>query len=70
MASSFTVAELQAQIPRLRRHARALTGSRERADDLTQDTLERAWNKRALWRADPALGARSLGAWLFAVMHS
>lgn len=70
MASGFTVAELQAQIPRLRRYARALTGSRERADDLTQDTLERAWNKRALWRADPALGACSLGAWLFAVMHN
>ena len=29
-------------IPRLRRYARLLAGSRERADDLVQDTLERA----------------------------
>lgn len=68
--SGFTATELQAQIPRLRRYARALTGSREAADDLTQDTLERAWLKRSLWQADAALGARSLGAWLFAVMHN
>lgn len=61
----FTVEQLQAQIPRLRRYARALTGSREAADDLTQDTLERAWSKRALWRADT-----NLRAWLFKVMHN
>jgi RNA polymerase sigma-70 factor, ECF subfamily len=67
---SFSPAELEAHIPRLRRYARALTGSREAADDLTQDTLERAWAKRALWRAgvgDPSGGLR---AWLFAVMHN
>ena len=29
-------------LPRLRRYARALTGDRGRADDLVQDTLERA----------------------------
>ena len=41
------IAEL---IPRLRRYARALTGERAAADDLVQDTLERAWRKLALWR--------------------
>ncbi|UCG96011.1 MAG: RNA polymerase sigma factor [Burkholderiales bacterium] len=62
---AFTAAELEALIPRLRRFARALTGSREAADDLTQDTLERAWAKRELWQA-----GTNLRAWLFAVMHS
>jgi len=62
--SAFTAAEVEALIPRLRRFARALTGSREEADDLTQDTLERAWNKRELWQA-----GTNLRAWLFAVMH-
>lgn len=61
---AFTAAEIEALIPRLRRFARALTGSREAADDLTQDTLERAWTKRELWQA-----GTNLRAWLFAVMH-
>jgi RNA polymerase sigma-70 factor (ECF subfamily) len=61
---AFTVAELEALIPRLRRFARALTGSREAADDLTQDALERAWVKRDLWQP-----GTNLRAWLFAVMH-
>lgn len=63
--SGFTAAEVEALIPRLRRYARALTGSRDAADDLTQDTLERAWSKRALWRP-----GTSLRAWLFTVMHN
>jgi RNA polymerase sigma-70 factor (ECF subfamily) len=62
--AAFTASDLEALIPRLRRYARALTGSREAADDLTQDTLERAWLKRDLWQA-----GTSLRAWLFAVMH-
>lgn len=37
-------------IPRLRRYARALTGERARADDLVQDTLERALIKLHLWQ--------------------
>ena len=65
MPTGFTVEQLQAQIPRLRRYARALTGSREAADDLVQDALERAWTKRTLWRPDS-----NLRAWLFAVMHN
>lgn len=35
-------AQATAVIPRLRRYARALTGDAMRADDLVQDTLERA----------------------------
>ena len=52
-------------IPRLRRYARALTGSPFRADDLVQDTLERAFAKWHLWRT-----GTNLRAWLFAVMHN
>jgi len=52
-------------IPRLRRYARALTGERAAADDLVQDTLERAWRKLALWRP-----GSDLRAWLFTIMHN
>lgn len=52
-------------IPRLRRYARALTGERGVADDLVQDTLERAWNKFHLWRR-----GSDLRAWLFTIMHN
>ncbi len=56
---------VQELIPRLRRYARALTGERSAADDLVQDTLERAWNKLHLWRS-----GSDLRAWLFTVMHN
>jgi RNA polymerase sigma-70 factor (ECF subfamily) len=52
-------------IPRLRRYARALTGDRTVADDLVQDTLERAWVKLHLWRS-----GSDLRAWLFTIMHN
>jgi len=52
-------------IPRLRRYARALTGERNAADDLVQDTLERAWIKLHLWRS-----GSDLRAWLFTIMHN
>jgi len=57
--------ELVAAIPRLRRYARVLTGDATRADDLVQDTLARAWEKRRLWQA-----GTDLRAWLFTVMHN
>lgn len=54
------------QIPSLRRYARALTGgNRENADDLVQDTLERAYAKWSLFR----MGAE-LRPWLFSIMHN
>lgn len=52
-------------IPRLRRYARALTGERARADDLVQDTLERALIKLHLWQP-----GSDLRAWLFTLMHN
>ena len=42
-------AQLEACVPRLRRYARALTGERAAADDLVQDTLERAWGRLPSW---------------------
>lgn len=56
--------DLLAEIPRLRRYARALTGDPARADDLVQDTLERALGKWTLWRPG------DLGAWLRTLMHN
>jgi RNA polymerase sigma-70 factor, ECF subfamily len=62
---TFSAADAEQWIPRLRRYALALTGEREAADDLIQDTLERAWRKRALWQP-----GSDLRAWLFTVMHN
>ena len=56
---------LAQQIPRLRRYARALTGERSAADDLVQDTLERALGRFHLWRQ-----GSDLRAWLFTIMHN
>jgi RNA polymerase sigma-70 factor (ECF subfamily) len=56
---------VEQQIPRLRRYARALTRSRDRADDLVQDTLSRALDKQHLWQP-----GTNLGAWLFTIMHN
>lgn len=52
-------------IPGLRRYARALTADAWSADDLVQDTLERACSKWRLW-----LVGSDLRAWLFALMHN
>ena len=62
--NEFTV-RVNELIPRLRRYARALTGERGAADDLVQDTLERAWTKLHLWRS-----GSDLRAWLFTIMHN
>jgi RNA polymerase sigma-70 factor, ECF subfamily len=42
-----------------------LVGDRASADDLVQDTLERAWTKLHLFRQ-----GTDLRAWLFTVMHN
>lgn len=66
--------DLIAHLPRLRRYARALTGDPASADDLVQDTLERAWARLHQWRApaegDPADPSERLRAWLFTLMHN
>ena len=58
-------AQVVEQLPGLRRYARALTGNAWAADDLVQDTLERACRKWLLWR-----GGSDLRAWLFTLMHN
>jgi RNA polymerase sigma-70 factor (ECF subfamily) len=55
---------IEAQIPRLRRYARALLHDKDRADDLVQDTLVRGLDKIHLYRYG------SLRAWLFTIMHN
>jgi RNA polymerase sigma-70 factor, ECF subfamily len=54
-----------AQIPHLRRYARALLGDRAMAEDLVQDSLERAWSRFHLWRE-----GSNLRTWLFTIMHN
>jgi RNA polymerase sigma-70 factor, ECF subfamily len=57
---------LEAQIPQLRRYARALTrGNVERADDLVQNCLIRAVAKEHLWQP-----GTDLRAWLFTILHN
>lgn len=56
--------QLSDHLPGLRRYARLLTGNAWAADDLVQDTLERACRKWLLWRA-----GTDLRAWLFTLMH-
>jgi len=58
-------ADIVACIPQLRRYARGLNADREGADDLVQDTLERAWRKYSMWQ-----GRSELRAWMFGIMHN
>lgn len=58
-------AAILTELPRLRRYARAMVGDRAAADDLVQDTLERAWSRFAQWRP-----GSDLRAWLFGIMHN
>ena len=55
---------LIAELPRLRRYGRALLGDAARADDLVQDTVERALRKAAHWQGG------NLRAWLLTLMHN
>jgi RNA polymerase sigma factor (sigma-70 family) len=57
--------ELLASLPRLRRYAQALRRNREDADDLVQDTLERAWARAVLWQ-----GVGDMPTWLTSIMHN
>ena len=57
---------IEAQIPELRRFARVLLrGDREAADDLVQDTLERALARWHLWRAEG-----NLRGWLYTILYN
>jgi RNA polymerase sigma-70 factor (ECF subfamily) len=57
--------DLMEHVPRLRRYARALLTNRELADDLVQDTLERALSRSKMFEA-----GTDLRAWLFTIMHN
>ncbi len=59
------IARLEAEIPRLRRYARALTRNAANADDLVQNCLARAVAKQHLWQE-----GTDLRAWLFTIMHN
>ncbi len=56
---------LEAEIPRLRRYARALTRDAVHADDLVQNCLTRALAKQYLWQP-----GTDLRAWLFTILHN
>ena len=55
---------LAAEVPALRRYARALTRDPDRAEDLVQDSIERALVKRDLLGSTP-----KLRSWLFRMMR-
>jgi len=54
-----------AQIPQLRCYAHSLTREPERAQDLVQDCLQRAFEKLHLWKQ-----GTNMRAWLFTIMHN
>jgi RNA polymerase sigma-70 factor (ECF subfamily) len=58
-------AGLLAATPHLRAFAKSLVGDRDRADDLVQDTLLRAWQKRG--RFEPGT---DLQAWLITMLRN
>ncbi len=57
---------IEAEIPRLRRFALALTRDRETADDLVQDCLSRALAAWTTRRGDDT----ALRPWLFTILHN
>jgi RNA polymerase sigma-70 factor, ECF subfamily len=64
-ANVLTKDTIAAEIPRLRRYARALVGQETEADDLVQDTLERALSRMHLWRSN-----ENPRRWLFTILHN
>lgn len=54
-----------AEMPRLRRYARALLRDADTADDLVQDCLERALNRLDNWQR-----GENPRRWLFTIMHN
>jgi RNA polymerase sigma-70 factor, ECF subfamily len=56
---------IEAELPGLRRYARALVRDVSDADDLVQECLTRALTKLHLWR-----DGSNLRAWLFTILHN
>ena len=59
-----TEADIRRSLPNLRNYAYALTSRGAGAEDLVQDTLTRAWSRRAYYCGGDAR------AWLLAIMHN
>jgi RNA polymerase sigma-70 factor (ECF subfamily) len=57
--------QIEAELPRLRRYARALVRDAVGADDLVQECLTRALEKLHLWRE-----GTNLRAWLVTILHN
>jgi RNA polymerase sigma-70 factor (ECF subfamily) len=57
--------ELAAVIPHLRAFGRSLSGSRDLADDLVQETLLKAWNARQRFQA-----GTNIRAWTFIILRN
>ena len=57
--------DILAEIPRLRRYAFVLLRDQVSADDLVQDSLERALSRQYLFQP-----GTNLRAWLFTIMHN
>lgn len=62
---TFEFDTLETEIPHLRRFARSLVGAPDKADDLVQDTLERAIRRQASFEP-----GTSLRAWLFTILRN
>jgi RNA polymerase sigma-70 factor (ECF subfamily) len=58
-------ADLLAAVPRLRAFAISLSGHRDRADDLVQETLLKAWEHASSFRE-----GTNLSAWLFTILRN
>lgn len=58
-------ADLISRIPKLRAFAMSLCGNADRADDLVQETLAKAWGK-----LDSFVEGTDLGAWLFTILRN
>ena len=58
-------AAIVACITGLRSYARGLVSDATRADDLVQDTLERAWSRFSIWQK-----RGDIRAWMFGIMHN
>lgn len=64
-ASSGFKADLLAAIPGLRAFAMSLSQNADRADDLVQETLVKAWDKQASFQP-----GTNLKAWLFTILRN
>ena len=58
-------ADMVAALPHLRAFATSLCGDRERADDLVQETILKAWDNRASFTV-----GTNLKAWLFTILRN